>query len=72
MRLFTASFHIKTVQQQLGQQQQQPFSSQNISSGIDDLTRQKYLEEEKERLRQYEEQRRKQMGDGAPGALLIN
>ncbi|CAD5206714.1 unnamed protein product [Bursaphelenchus okinawaensis] len=52
------------VSQQLGAQQAQPFHSSNMSAGIDETTRQKYLEEEKERLRQYEEQRKKQFGDG--------
>ncbi|KAK0424943.1 hypothetical protein QR680_008935 [Steinernema hermaphroditum] len=33
---------------------------------LDDAAKQKYLEEEKERLRQYEEQRRKQLQTGGP------
>ncbi|KAI6241427.1 ENTH domain-containing protein [Aphelenchoides fujianensis] len=53
------------VNQQLVSQQHQPFHSSNVSSGIDEMTRQRYLEEEKERLRQYEEQRR--AGGQAPG-----
>ncbi|CAD5209814.1 unnamed protein product [Bursaphelenchus xylophilus] len=59
------SSHQQIVTQQLGAQQAQPFHSSNMSAGIDETTRQKYLEEEKERLRQYEEQRKKQLGDGS-------
>jgi hypothetical protein len=45
-------------------QQQQPFGAPNTSANLDEITRQKYLEEEKERLRQFE-QRRQQGSGGA-------
>ncbi|KAI6182833.1 Phosphatidylinositol-binding clathrin assembly protein unc-11 [Aphelenchoides bicaudatus] len=42
------------------QQPQQPFGMPANSGNVDDMTRQKYLEEEKERLRQYEQSRQQQ------------
>ncbi|KAI6178663.1 ENTH domain-containing protein [Aphelenchoides besseyi] len=56
------------VSQQLTNQPQQPLNSMNISAGIDDMTRQRYLEDEKRRLQQYEDQRRQQ-GPGVPGTF---
>jgi hypothetical protein len=49
------------VNQQIHSQQQQPFNSANVAAHIDDTVKQKYLEEESQRLRQFEEQRRRQM-----------
>lgn len=60
------------VNQQIVSQQHQPFNSSNVSSGIDDMTRQRYLEEEKERLRQYEEQRRAGGQGPVGGAAAFN
>uniref|UniRef100_A0A7E4VAG4 ENTH domain-containing protein n=1 Tax=Panagrellus redivivus TaxID=6233 RepID=A0A7E4VAG4_PANRE len=47
--------------------QEQPTSNlSNMSSGIDERERQKYIEEEKERLRQYELQRQSQLAATGP------
>jgi hypothetical protein len=42
------------VSQQLFSQQQNPFSA---TTNVDELTRQKYLEEEKRRLQEFEQSR---------------
>lgn len=49
------------VSQQIYQQQQPYNFGAPNTAGLDDLAKQRYLEEEKERLRQFEEQRRRQL-----------
>lgn len=65
------------VNQQIFQQQQQGnfgfhpagMGGPNIGP-VDDLAKQRYLEEEKERLRQFEEQRQKQQVPGSTRNFL--
>lgn len=54
------------VSQQLSNQQQQPFGGASGVSNVDETMRQKYLEEEKERLRQFEQRRQQQGGTFNP------
>ena len=49
------------ISQQIRSQQQHPHFSGNSTSQIDETAKQRYLEEEREKLRQFEEQRRQQL-----------
>lgn len=49
---------------------QQPFNPINAATSLDDHTRQRYLEEERARMRVYEEQRQQQAAQGASGVFI--